>query len=66
MAKNNNRNESSAQSNERSRSIGNEQGTTQTGAQNDGGINLTGNDDEYTKDRKESSDRSSSNRKSES
>lgn len=46
-------------------SIGNMQGTTQTGAQNNGGENITQFDDQYTEDLRESGDRSSSNRKEE-
>lgn len=71
MAENNNRNQSSGQGSEQASrqdkpSIGNQQETTQTGAQNNGGTNITDHNDEYTKDLRQSGDRSSSNRKEES
>jgi hypothetical protein len=44
-------------------SIGNQQDTTMTGAQNNGGENIDQQNDQYTEDLRESGDRSSSNRK---
>jgi hypothetical protein len=44
-------------------SIGNQQGTTQTGAQNAGGENIDEQEDQYTEDLRRSGDRNSSNRK---
>jgi hypothetical protein len=44
-------------------SIGNRQGTTQTGAQNAGGENIDEREDQYTEDLRRSGDRNSSNRK---
>lgn len=46
-------------------SIGNKQGTTQTGAQNQGGDNRDEQEDRYTQDLRRSGDRTSSNRKNE-
>lgn len=71
MAENNNRNQTSGQGSEQdarhdNSSIGNQQGTTQTGAQNNGGQNITDHNDQYTEDLRESGDRNSSNRKEES
>jgi hypothetical protein len=47
-------------------SIGNQQATTQTGAQNAGGENIDEQEDQYTEDLRQSGDRNSSNRKEES
>jgi len=47
-------------------SIGNQQGTTQTGAQNNRGDNVDQENDQYTKDLRQSGDRNASNRKTES
>lgn len=47
-------------------SIGNRQGTTQTGAQNNGGDERHQHNDAYTKDLKESGNRQASNEKAES
>jgi hypothetical protein len=47
-------------------SIGNIQGTTQTGGQNAGGENIDQEEDQYTEDLRKSGDRNSSNRKNES
>jgi hypothetical protein len=44
--------------------IGNQQKTAQTGAQNGGGENIDREDDQYTEDLRQSGDRNSSNRKS--
>ncbi|HEY0040029.1 MAG TPA: hypothetical protein VGB71_05160 [Flavisolibacter sp.] len=44
-------------------SIGNQQKTSQTGAQNAGGANIDQEEDQYTDDLKQSGDRNSSNRK---
>jgi hypothetical protein len=44
-------------------SIGNMQGTTQTGAQNGGGENIDREEDQFTQDLQRSGDRNSSNRK---
>lgn len=46
-----------------SNSIGNQQKTSQTGAQNAGGENIDQEEDQYTEDLKNSGDRNSSNRK---
>lgn len=46
-------------------SIGNKQGTTQTGGQNSGGENRDQREDQYTKDLRKSGDRTSSNKKNE-
>jgi hypothetical protein len=71
MAQDNNNNKtngegSELQSRQDQSSIGNMQGTTQTGAQNNGGQNIPDRDDEYTESLQESGDRNSSNRKEES
>jgi hypothetical protein len=70
MAENNNRNQSSGQGSEQNArhdsSIGNQQATTQTGAQNAGGENIDQEEDQYTKDLQRSGDRNSGNRKEES
>ena len=47
-------------------SIGNKQGTAQTGGQNAGGRNRDRDDDNFTDDLRKSGDRNSSNKKSES
>lgn len=47
-------------------SIGNKQGTTQTGGQSSGGENRDQQEDKYTEDLRKSGDRNSSNRKNES
>ena len=60
----NNRNQGGAGSNRHS-SIGNQQKTTQTGAQNAGGENTDQEEDQYTEDLRQSGDRESSNRKKE-
>ncbi|HEY0066330.1 MAG TPA: hypothetical protein VGB46_03170 [Flavisolibacter sp.] len=44
-------------------SIGNQQGTAQTGAQNGGGENIDREEDNYTEDLQRSGQRNSSNRK---
>ena len=44
-------------------SVGNQQQTSQTGAQNGGGENIDREDDQYTEDLQQSGDRNSSNRK---
>lgn len=71
MAENNNRNQDNEQnsapsSHQQKTSVGNQQGTTQTGAQNNGGQNITDHNDQYTEDLRQSGDRSASNRKDES
>ncbi len=71
MAENNNRNQSSGQGSEQdprhdSSSIGNQQATTQTGAQNAGGENIDQEEDQYSEDLRNSGDRNSSNRKTSS
>lgn len=48
-----------------SSSIGNQQGTAQTGAQNAGGENIDQEEDQYTEDLQRSGQRHSSNRKEE-
>lgn len=67
MAENNNRNQSSGQGSEQNArhdsNIGNQQATTQTGAQNAGGENIDQEEDEFTEDLRQSGDRNSSNRK---
>jgi hypothetical protein len=50
-------------SSRRDKQIGNQQGTTQTGAQNAGGENIDREEDQYTDDLRQSGDRNSSNRK---
>jgi hypothetical protein len=52
--------------NSRQSSVGNQQQTTQTGAQNAGGQNIDEQEDQYTDDLQRSGDRSSSNRKTSS
>jgi hypothetical protein len=47
-------------------SIGNQQQTSQTGAQNAGGENIDEQEDQYTEDLRRSGDRNSSNRKTSS
>lgn len=47
-------------------SIGNQQQTSQTGAQNAGGENIDQEEDNYTEDLRRSGDRNSSNRKTSS
>lgn len=71
MAQDNNNNKTNGEGSEQTArqdrsSIGNMQGTTQTGAQNNGGQNITDHDDQFTEDLRESGDRNSSNRKEES
>ncbi|HEU4903738.1 MAG TPA: hypothetical protein VFT06_13125 [Flavisolibacter sp.] len=51
------------QNSSREGSIGNQQQTSQTGAQNNRGDNIDQQEDEYTKDLNHSGDRNSSNRK---
>lgn len=65
MAKNNdNRNrETNLDSRKDNSSVGNQQQTTQTGAQNAGGENIDREEDQYTDDLRQSGDRNSSNRK---
>jgi hypothetical protein len=66
MAENNNRSQAAQGSEQNSRhdsSIGNQQGTTQTGAQNAGGENIDQEEDQYSEDLRNSGDRNSSNRK---
>ena len=64
MAENNNRNGSESSSRPSvQETIGNQQKTTQTGAQNSGGENIDQEEDQYTDDLRQSSDRNSSNRK---
>lgn len=46
-------------------SIGNRQGTTQTGTQNGGGENIDQQEDQFTDDLRQAGDRNSSNRKNE-
>ena len=60
----NNREQGGAGAN-RNSSIGNQQKTTQTGAQNAGGENIDPEEDQYTEDLRQSGDRESSNRKKE-
>ena len=70
MAEDNKRNNQAGSNTERSGSkdgsIGNQQYTTQTGAQNNRGDNIDQEDDQYTKDLEQSGDRNSSNRKTSS
>ena len=62
--KDRNRNEQDRkQGNQDQTSIGNQQKTSQTGAQNAGGENIDRDEDQYTKDIRKSGDRNSSNRK---
>lgn len=64
MTKNNDRNqggEDNTQKSQGQQSIGNQQGTAQTGAQNSGGTKEK-EDDHYTEDLQRSGDRSSSNK----
>ena len=67
MAENNKRhNEAGAnreQNKSREGSIGNQQQTSQTGAQNNRGDNIDQEDDQYTQDLNRSGDRTSSNRR---
>lgn len=65
MAKNNdNRNrENNLDSRKDNSSVGNQQQTTQTGAQNNRGENIDREEDQYTDDLQQSGDRNSSNRK---
>lgn len=65
MAKNNdNRNrETNLDSRKDNSSVGNQQQTTQTGAQNNRGENIDREEDQYTDDLRQSGDRNSSNRK---
>lgn len=62
MADNKNTNQGQQNSNQQNQktSIGNQQATTQTGAQNNGGETIHQHNDQYTKDLRESGDRSSS------
>lgn len=57
------RNDQIAKNKKTHQTIGNQQHTTQTGAQNNGGEHIDQQADRYTKDLKQSGDRSSSNRK---
>jgi hypothetical protein len=67
MAENNKRNNQAGSNSEqnatRDGSIGNQQQTSQTGAQNAGGENIDEQEDQYTDDLQRSGDRNSSNRK---
>lgn len=67
MAEDNKRHNQAGTNSERSGSkdgsIGNQQYTTQTGAQNSGGENIDQEEDNYTEDLQRSGDRNSSNRK---
>lgn len=54
----------SEQTASREGSIGNQQQTSQTGAQNGGGENIDQEEDQYTDDLRNAGDRNSSNRKS--
>ena len=58
-----NQEQQGASQNTQEQSIGNQQGTAQTGAQNAGGENIDQEEDQYTKDLQQSGDRNSSNRK---
>jgi hypothetical protein len=58
-------NEDNRTSRQDNSSIGNQQGTAQTGAQNAGGENIDQEEDQYTEDLKRSGQRHSSNRKEE-
>jgi hypothetical protein len=65
MAENNrNQGDQNNNPNNTAESIGNQQKTAQTGAQNGGGENIDQEEDQYTEDLKQSGDRNSSNRKS--
>jgi hypothetical protein len=69
MAENNSRNQGgqdATQNSKAEQSIGNQQGTAQTGAQNAGGENIDEGEDRYTEDLRQSGDRNSSNRKTSS
>ena len=61
--KNNNQNNQNNRQPGEEKSIGNQQGTAQTGAQNGGGENIEPKEDQYTDDLRQSGDRNSSNRK---
>lgn len=64
MAENNRNQENQVARNRKTHeTIGNQQQTTQTGAQNNGGENIDQRSDRYTEDLRESGNRSSSNRK---
>lgn len=68
MAENSNSSKSgqdASQLNKTDRTIGNQQGTAQTGAQNAGGENIDQAEDQYTDDLRKSGDRHGSNRKAE-
>lgn len=56
-------NEDNRTSRQDTSSIGNQQGTAQTGAQNAGGENIDQEEDQYTEDLQRSGQRNSSNRK---
>ena len=66
MEENNKRHNGAGSNSEQSatnkESIGNQQQTTQTGAQNAGGENIDEGEDQYTDDLRRSGDRNSSNR----
>ena len=64
MAENNHgkRNENNSRQASQPESIGNQQKTTQTGAQNSGGENIDQQEDKFTEDLRQSGDRKSSNR----
>ena len=69
MAQNNNKTngeESELKTRREKSSPGNQQATTQTGAQNAGGENIGEQEDQYTDDLRRSGNRNSSNRKDES
>jgi hypothetical protein len=65
MAENKNNNQDNQNNRQpgEERSIGNQQGTAQTGAQNGGGENIEPKEDQFTDDLRQSGDRNSSNRK---
>jgi hypothetical protein len=67
MVENNNPNQAQGDKRQNSNeSIGNQQQTSQTGAQNAGGENIDQEEDQYTEDLRQSGDRNSSNRKTSS
>lgn len=66
MAKNNKHEESNLDSRKDKSSIGNQQQTTQTGAQNNRGENVDQEEDQYSEDLRNSGDRLSSNRRTSS
>jgi len=64
MANNRNENQQGGNRSQQTDSIGNQQRTTQTGAQNAGGQDIDQQEDRYTEDLQQSGRRSSSNRDS--